>query len=73
MDDQTYLATDLKSFYASVECMERRLDPMTTNLVVVDPGRSEKVICLAAVSPSMKAYGIHYANSEWRCLLWIGR
>ena len=52
-----YIAIDLKSFYASVECMERGLDPMTTNLVVADPERSENTICLA-VSPSMKALGV---------------
>ena len=55
--DRHYLAIDLKSFYASVECMDRKLDPMTTHLVVADPGRTEKTICLA-VSPSLKAYGI---------------
>ncbi len=54
---ETYVAIDLKSFYASVECIERRLDPMTTNLLVADPSRTEKTICLA-VSPSLKAYGI---------------
>jgi DNA polymerase V len=52
-----YIAIDLKSFYASVECMERNLDPMTTNLVVADESRTEKTICLA-VSPSLKSYGI---------------
>ena len=52
-----YIAIDLKSFYASVECVERGLDPLTTNLVVADPTRTEKTICLA-VSPSLKAYGI---------------
>ena len=52
-----YIAIDLKSFYASVECVERGLDPMTTNLVVADVSRTEKTICLA-VSPSLKAYGI---------------
>ena len=57
MTERTYLAIDLKSFYASVECMERSLDPMTTNLVVADASRTEKTICLA-VSPSLKAYGI---------------
>ena len=55
--NHTYIAIDLKSFYASVECMERHLDPLTTNLVVADPTRTEKTICLA-VSPSLKAYGI---------------
>ena len=54
---RTYIAIDLKSFYASVECIERGLDPMTTNLVVADASRTEKTICLA-VSPSLKAYGI---------------
>ncbi len=53
----TYIAIDLKSFYASVECAERHLDPLTTNLVVADMSRTEKTICLA-VSPSLKAYGI---------------
>ncbi len=52
-----YIAIDLKSFYASVECMERNLDPLKTNLVVADPTRTEKTICLA-VSPSLKQYGI---------------
>ena len=52
-----YIAIDLKSFYASVECAERGLDALTTNLVVADPGRTEKTICLA-VSPSLKVYGI---------------
>lgn len=55
--DRAYLAIDLKSFYASVECMERGLDPLTTNLVVADLSRTEKTICLA-VSPSLKAFGI---------------
>ena len=52
-----YIAIDLKSFYASVECVERRLDPLKVNLVVADPTRTEKTICLA-VSPSLKSYGI---------------
>ena len=52
-----YIAIDLKSFYASVECIDRQLDPLTTNLVVADVSRTEKTICLA-VSPSLKAYGI---------------
>lgn len=55
--ERAYLAIDLKSFYASVECVERGLDALTTNLVVADPSRTEKTICLA-VSPSLKAYGI---------------
>ena len=57
MENRTYISIDLKSFYASVECIERGLDPMTTNLVVADPSRTEKTICLA-VSPSLKKYGI---------------
>jgi DNA polymerase V len=56
-EQKTYIAIDLKSFYASVECVERGLDPMTTNLLVADSARTEKTICLA-VSPSLKAYGI---------------
>lgn len=55
--ERTYLCIDLKSFYASVECVARGLDPMTTNLVVADPARGEKTICLA-VSPAMKALGV---------------
>ena len=54
---RTYIAIDLKSFYASVECVDRGLDPLTTNLVVADESRTDKTICLA-VSPSLKAYGI---------------
>lgn len=54
---KTYIAIDLKSFYASVECIERSRDPLTTNLVVADESRTEKTICLA-VSPSLKSYGI---------------
>lgn len=54
---KTYIAIDLKSFYASVECKERNRDPLTTNLVVADKSRTEKTICLA-VSPSLKSYGI---------------
>lgn len=57
MKERTYLACDLKSFYASVECIERGLDPLTTNLVVADLSRTEKTICLA-VTPSLKAWGI---------------
>lgn len=55
--NRTYIAIDLKSFYASVECGERGLDPLTTNLVVADESRTEKTICLA-VSPSLKSFGI---------------
>ena len=57
MKQRTYISIDLKSFYASVECIERGLDPMTTNLVVADNSRTEKTICLA-VSPSLKSFGI---------------
>ncbi len=57
MPDKKYICIDLKSFYASVECVERGLDPLTTNLVVADQSRTEKTICLA-VSPSLKSYGI---------------
>ena len=57
MSGRTYLAIDLKSFYASVECVERGLDPMTTHLVVADQSRTDKTICLA-VSPALKAYGV---------------
>ena len=56
-ENHTYIAIDLKSFYASVECVERGLDPLTTNLVVADASRTEKTICLA-VSPALKSYGI---------------
>ena len=55
--ERQYIAIDLKSFYASVECAERNLDPLKTNLVVADSSRTEKTICLA-VSPSLKQYGI---------------
>lgn len=57
VEEHTYIAIDLKSFYASVECVERRFDPLNTNLVVADVSRTEKTICLA-VSPSLKAHGI---------------
>ena len=57
MDKRQYIAIDLKSFYASVECVERGLDPLSTNLVVADESRTDKTICLA-VSPSLKALGI---------------
>lgn len=57
MSQKTYIAIDLKSFYASVECVDREFDPLTTNLVVADESRTEKTICLA-VTPSLKAYGI---------------
>lgn len=54
MASKAYIAIDLKSFYASVECVDRGLDPLDTNLVVADPTRTEKTICLA-VSPSLKS------------------
>ncbi len=57
MDKKTYICIDLKSFYASVECVERGLDPLRTNLVVADKSRTEKTICLA-VTPSLKKYGL---------------
>lgn len=57
MSKKSYIAIDLKSFYASVECVERGLDPLTANLVVADPSRTEKTICLA-VSPALKTFGI---------------
>ena len=57
MSERSYLCIDLKSFFASVECVERNLDSMTTNLVVADPERTEKTICLA-VSPSLKKLGV---------------
>ena len=56
-EEKCYIAIDLKSFYASVECIERRLNPLNTNLVVADENRTAKTICLA-VSPSLKSYGI---------------
>ncbi len=57
MKQRTYIAIDLKSFYASVECRERGLDPLDTNLVVADESRTDKTICLA-VTPFLKSYGI---------------
>lgn len=65
--DRVYLAIDLKSFYASVECRERDLDPLNTNLVVADPSRTEKTICLA-VSPSLKRYGIPGRPRLWEVM-----
>ena len=55
--ERSYISIDLKSFFASVECVDRQLNPLTTNLVVADTSRTEKTICLA-VTPSLKAYGI---------------
>ena len=57
MDQRSYICIDLKSFYASVECMQRDLDPMQAYLVVADESRTDKTICLA-VSPALKAYGV---------------
>ncbi len=57
MGEKVYAAIDLKSFYSSVECIERGLDPLATNLVVADKSRTEKTICLA-VTPALKSYGI---------------
>ena len=58
MEQRIYIVIDLKSFYASVECVERGLDSMTARLVVADPERTEKTICLS-ISPAMKRLGIH--------------
>ena len=55
MSERSYIAIDLESFYASVECVERNLDPLNTNLVVADESRTEKTICLA-VTPSLNAH-----------------
>ncbi len=69
--ENVYLSIDLKSFYASVECRERGLDPMKTNLVVADAGRTEKTICLA-VSPSLKAWQMQEGQRRrfvWPCRL----
>lgn len=56
-NNANYFCCDLKSFYASVECAERNLDPFTTNLVVADPDRSKETLCLA-ITPAMKALGV---------------
>lgn len=64
-EERIYVAIDLKSFYASVECVERSLNPLMTNLVVADASRTEKTICLA-VSPALKAYGIP-GRPSWQC------
>ena len=56
-ENSVYIAIDLKSFYASVECVDRGLDPLTTNLVVADQSRTDKTICLA-VSPALKSFGV---------------
>ena len=70
--DKKYLCIDLKSFYASVECVERRLDPLTTNLVVADLSRTEKTICLA-VTPSLKSFGIPGRARLFEVLEQVGR
>ena len=73
MAEKTYLAIDLKSFYASVECMEQGWDPLTTNLVVADLSRTEKTICLALSTLHVDV--IHpYANGDGSCgeRLWRG-
>ena len=57
MKERSYIAIDLKAFYASVECTERGLDPLRTNLVVADESRTDKTICLA-ITPPLKSYGI---------------
>ena len=67
---RTYVAIDLKSFYASVECVDRGLDPLTTNLVVADRSRTEKTICLA-VSPSLKQYGIGGRARLFEVVQWL--
>ena len=69
--ERKFIAIDLKSFYASVECVERGLDPLTTNLLVADPDRTEKTICLA-VSPSLKSYGISGRARLFEALQQIG-
>ena len=71
-DGRKYIAIDLKSFYASVECVDRGLDPLTTNLVVADTGRTEKTICLA-VSPSLKSYGIPGRARLFEVVQQVGR
>ena len=66
MSNRIYICIDLKSFYASVECVERGLDPMKTNLVVADSSRTEKTICLA-VSPSLKKYNSFFLRVFFLC------
>lgn len=72
MQSRTYLAIDLKSFYASVECRERDLDPLDTHLVVADETRTDKTICLA-VTPSLKSYGISGRGRLLRCVSALSR
>lgn len=64
MEDRIYIAIDLKSFYASVECRERGLDPLDTNLVVADISRTDKTICLA-VTPPLKSFGMVRTKSSF--------
>ena len=71
-EEKVYIAIDLKSFYASVEAMERGLDPLITNLVVADPSRTEKTICLA-VSPSLKSYGISGRARMFELIQQVGK
>ena len=70
--DKKYLCIDLKSFFASVECVERNLDPLNTNLVVADISRTEKTICLA-VTPSLKSFGISGRARLFEVLEQVGR
>lgn len=63
--ERYYICIDLKSFYASVECVERKLDPFTTNLVVADPMRSKSTICLA-ITPAMKKLGVKIGAGSMR-------
>ena len=72
MRSHTYLAIDLKSFYASVECRERDLDPLDTHLVVADETRTDKTICLA-VTPSLKATAFPAADGCLRCVSALSR
>ena len=72
MKEKTYIAIDLKSFYASVECVDRGLDPLTTNLIVADVAKTEKTICLA-VTPSLKAHGISGRARLFEVIQQVGR
>ena len=63
MKGSAYIAIDLKSFYASVECVERQLDPMTTNLVVADASRTEKTICLAVTPVSQGVWHLRQVEA----------
>lgn len=68
MQSRTYLAIDLKSFYASVECRERDIDPLDTHLVVADETRTEQRPSVWAVTPSLKSYGLPAADGCLRCV-----